>query len=134
MYYLINKLDNSYNCHSEQPFPDFMKEDSIQIEYEGLLPDIDISLCYYDFDNSKFYAEENVRLMTQEEIDEQELQAQEYEESARLAAQNEMLNAVLDKLRPVLTEEQLDSIGNFNTTSDEDVANIEGSLNDTTST
>lgn len=134
MFYLINTDDNSYNSHKETPFTEREKEGTYEVFYTGTLPEGDISFSFFDPVKEEFYFEADTKILTPEEsaqIAEEERLTQE--QQAELM-KNQLLNEVLDKLRPVLTPDQLDAIGNFNTTSDEDMALLEEALDETAQT
>ena len=132
MYYLFNTIDNSYNCHQENPFTEHQKAGTYEVYYEGELPEGNIIYSFYDKEAEAFYFEENYKIITPEEAAEMEQENQAHLAMAQQTQENILLNAVLDKLKPILTEDQLAALGNFNTTSDDDVAAIEEALDETT--
>ncbi|QUS59218.1 hypothetical protein [Pseudovibrio brasiliensis] len=60
-YFLFWECDNSYNCHSDEPFPDFMKHDGL---YEVQV-DVDAELLRHVPD--LFYVPENEMVVTLED-------------------------------------------------------------------
>jgi hypothetical protein len=51
MYFLINEKDNSVNCVSTKPFPDFMVHQGIyrkELPVDHLPEDIELEDCFYD--------------------------------------------------------------------------------------
>jgi len=132
MYYLFNKKDNSYNCHSYTPFTEAQKDGAVEVYYEGNIPEGDITMMFFDFENHRIVAPRNLIVVTPEQIAEWEAKEAEYEAQLEVAAQNDMLNAILEKLKPALTEEQLALVGSFDTTSSEDQSAIEDALDGTT--
>lgn len=134
MFYLFNAKDNSYNCHSYTPFTEAQKDGAIEVYYEGGVPEGDITMMYFDFDKYEIVAPNNLRDVTPEEIAEWEAKEAEYKAQLEVAAQNDMLNQILEKLKPALTEEQLALVGSFDTTTVEDQSAIEDALDGTTNT
>lgn len=132
MYYLFNTIDNSYNCHQEIPFTEQQKEGTYEVIYDGELPEGNIIYSYYSKENERIYFEDNYKIITPEEAAEMEQENQAYLAMTQQTQENILLNAVLDKLKPILTEDQLAALGNFNTTSDDDVAAIEEAMDETT--
>ena len=133
MFILINELDNSYNSHQEVPFTELQKTGCIQIyvENEADLPEGDLRYMEFDPVTETFSIDPDMKILTQEEIAEQTQLSLEYQAKLEQTKEAELLNSILDKIKPILTEEQVELIGNFNTTSDEDVAAIEEALNAT---
>lgn len=133
MFILINELDNSYNSHQDTPFSELQKTGCIQIfvENEADLPEGDIRYMEFDPVTETFSIDPNIKITSQEEVAEQKIAMKEYEAKMEQSKEAALLNSVLDKIKPILTEDQLAVVGNFNTTSDEDVAAIEEALNAT---
>lgn len=56
MYFLFNNKDNSYNCHSETPFPEFMKPGTFEVHVPDFDPTSlksDITFCAWSPDTNK---------------------------------------------------------------------------------
>lgn len=134
MYYLFNNQDNSYNCHQETPFTEVQKQGAYEIFYEGEIPEGNVIYSFYNKEDKQFYFEQNLTVISPEESAEMERQRSKFDELETQTKENILLNSVLEKLKPILTEDQLAALGNFNTTSDEDVTAIEEALDETTET
>jgi len=56
MYFLFNNEDNSYNCHSETPFPEFMKPGTFEVHVPDFDPTSlksDITFCAWSPDTNE---------------------------------------------------------------------------------
>lgn len=65
MYFLFNKEDNSYNCHSENNFPDFMISDDVyeielSQEHVDSVPEDSITFTHYNQEDDVLYVKEEM--------------------------------------------------------------------------
>lgn len=133
MYFLINNADQSYNCSSTEPFPDFMLRGdvtAISSDYDmgGFA---DITSTFYDATTNTFSESTEYTLMTDAEVySAAQLEGEQIALNQELA-KADSLNTLVDKLALILTPEQTSSLYVTNAVSTDELTLIEEALNET---
>jgi len=106
MYYLINNSDNSYNCHSDEPFLDIYKQGTTEVFVEQTFEG-DVTLAFFDVESHSFYLNPEITLQTEEEKEEEVQESIEKEALYKKVNELKIINSFIEKLKPLLSEKQM---------------------------
>jgi|13_taG_2_1085334.scaffolds.fasta_scaffold14965_5 hypothetical protein len=130
MYFLINKDDGSYNCHGEEPFPTFMLTTNVEQVHAETPPEYEnITLLMYDFDTGVFSEKEGMLLLSEEELQAQMEARRLHQINVGAMKDAELFHSIIERLSPILTDEQLDLITDDNAIDSEEMADLQELLN-----